>query len=93
MQKVFEFFKWITKLQASNKLFAVLFLVIIIETYIILRNAENYRGDILYYRDRLDSNALDCSKKIEEIHKENKAEYRELLQRYKELYNETLRIK
>lgn len=93
MQKIIDLYKWITNLKPTDKLFAILFLIIIAEAYIILINAENYRGDIFYYRNRLDNNTLDCAEKIEKIHNENKAEYRELLQKYKELYNETLKMK
>lgn len=93
MQEKINLFKWIVKLTNSEKLFAVLFLIIISQGYIIYRNAQNYRGDVSYYRNRLDNYTSDCEKKIIDCHNENKKEYADLLQKYKELYNETLKMK
>lgn len=93
MQGKIDLFKWIVKLSSSEKLFAILFLIIIAEGGIIYKNAQNYRRDVSYYRDRLDHYTSDCEKKISACHNENKKEYAELLQKYKELYNETLKMK
>lgn len=93
MQAAINLYKWIVNQSTSDKLFAILFLIIIFEGYIIFRNAEIYRGDVTYYRNRLDNNAADSEKKIEECHKENKKAYSDLLERYKELYKESLKLK
>lgn len=93
MEKAINLYKWIVSQNNSNKLFAIMFLIIISEGIIIIKNAENYRRDVFYYRNRFDNNVMDCEKKINECHNENRKEYKELLEKYKELYNETLKMR
>ena len=92
MQKYIDLFKFILKENPNNKIFAVLFLVIIVESVILFTNARNYREDVDYCNNRRDSDLLDFQKKINECRGENKEVYNKLVDRYEKLYYESQKL-
>ena len=92
MQKYIELFKFILKENPNNKIFAVLFLIIIVESVTLFLNARNYREDVDYCNNRRDSDLLDFQKKINECRGENREVYNKLVDRYERLYNESQKL-
>ena len=92
MQKYIDLFKYILNENPNNKVFAVLFLIIIVESSTLYINAKNYRRDVDYCNDRRDSDLLDFQKKINECRGENKEVYNKLVDRYERLYNESQKL-
>ena len=92
MQKYIDLFKFIVKLGKENKLFVVLFLLLMFESAIIIENARNYRRDVDYCNNRRDNDLLDFQKKIDECRGENREVYNKLVDRYEKLYNESRRL-
>jgi len=93
MQKWIDLFLALIKQTPNNKVFSIMFLITVALSYTAYYNVQNYRRDIHDCRDRLDNNTRYYEEKIDAIHQENKAEYRELLQYYKDLSKETERLK
>jgi len=92
MQKYINFFVLILKENPNNKLFAVLFLIIIAESTTLYINAQNYRRDVDNCNNRRDADLLDFQKKINECRGENREVYNKLVDRYEKLYNESQKL-